>query len=91
MILGSIVLLWWFAMLICQGEGLLDLLAGVPDVGMAAPWPSVRGRRSLAEMLAPLSANLTYWTAPIFTGILYRTVPRKDRRAFRAGAWSALP
>ncbi len=72
-VLGSILLLWWLAMLICQGDGLeLDLqrrrhpmwewLLSHP-VGAAAVF--------FAEMLSPLSANATYWTAPLFVGILY--------------------
>ncbi|NWM49786.1 hypothetical protein, partial [Escherichia coli] len=65
MILGSIVLLWWFAMLICQGEGLeLDLQRRRhPMWEWLLSHPIGAGAVFFAEMLAPLSANLTYWTA----------------------------
>lgn len=73
--LGSVLLLWWLAMVICQGEGLeLDLQRRRhPMWEWLLSHPVNAGAVFLAEMLAPLSANPTYWTAPLFVGILYGT------------------
>ncbi|GAA0320214.1 hypothetical protein GCM10009087_33160 [Sphingomonas oligophenolica] len=73
--LGSVMLLWWLAMVICQGEGLeLDLQRRRhPMWEWLLSHPVNAGAVFLAEMLAPLSANPTYWTAPVFVGILYGT------------------
>jgi len=72
-VLGSGLLLWWFAMLVCQGEGLeLDLQRRRhPMWEWLLSHPVGAGAVFFAEMLSPLSANHTYWTAPIFAGILY--------------------
>jgi membrane protease YdiL (CAAX protease family) len=72
-VLGSGLLLWWFAMLVCQGEGLeLDLQRRRhPMWEWLLSHPVGAGAVFFAEMLSPLSANPTYWTAPIFAGILY--------------------
>jgi microcompartment protein CcmL/EutN len=71
--LGSVVLLWWLAMLACQGEGLeLDLQRRRhPMWEWLLSHPVSAGAVFLAEMLTPLSANPTYWAAPLFVGILY--------------------
>jgi hypothetical protein len=71
--LGSLVLLWWLAMVICQGEGLeLDLQRRRhPMWEWLLSHPVNPGAVFFAEMLSPLSANPTYWTAPLFVGILY--------------------
>jgi membrane protease YdiL (CAAX protease family) len=72
-VLGSILLLWWLAMLICQGEGLeLDLQRRRhPMWEWLLSHPVGAGAVFFAEMLSPLSANPSYWTAPLFVGILY--------------------
>jgi hypothetical protein len=72
-ILGSFLLLWWFAMVVCQGEGLeLDLQRRRhPMWEWLLSHPVGAGGVFLAEMLSPLFANPTYWTAPLFAGILY--------------------
>ena len=71
--LGSIMLLWWFAMVVCQGEGLeLDLQRRRhPMWEWLLSHPVNAGPVFFAEMLSPLSANPIYWTAPLFVGILY--------------------
>lgn len=71
--LGSVVLLWWLAMVICQGEGLeLDLQRRRhPMWEWLLSHPVNAGAVFFAEMLSPLSANPSYWTAPLFVGILY--------------------
>lgn len=71
--LGSCVLLWWFAMVVCQGEGLeLDLQRRRhPMWEWLLSHPVDASAVFFAEMLSPLSANPTYWTAPLFAGILY--------------------
>lgn len=71
--LGSVMLLWWFAMVVCQGEGLeLDLQRRRhPMWEWLLSHPVDAGAVFLAEMLSPLWANPTYWTAPLFAGILY--------------------
>lgn len=71
--LGSIILIWWFAMVVCQGEGLdLDLQRRRhPMWEWLLSHPIGAGAVFLAEMLAPLAANPTYWAAPAFPGILY--------------------
>lgn len=71
--LGSILLLWWLAMVICQGEGLdLDpLRRRHPMWEWLLSHPVGAGAVFLAEMLSPLFANVSYWAAPIFAGILY--------------------
>ncbi len=73
--LGSVMLLWWLAMVICQGEGLeLDLQRRRhPMWEWLLSHPVNAGAVFLAEMLAPLTANPTYWTAPLFVGIVYGT------------------
>lgn len=75
-LLGSLMLLWWFLMIVCQGEGLeLDLQRRRhPMWEWLFTHPVHAGAIFLAEMLAPLSANPFYWTAPIFVGILFGTV-----------------
>ncbi|HVG82303.1 MAG TPA: CPBP family intramembrane glutamic endopeptidase [Methylomirabilota bacterium] len=75
-ILGSAMLLWWFAMVACQGEGLeLDLQRRRhPMWEWLLSHPIGAGAAFLAEMLSPLSANPAYWTAPLYVGILYGAV-----------------
>ncbi len=72
-ILGSFLLLWWFAMLVCQGEGLeLDLQRRRhPIWEWLLSHPIGAGAMFFAEMLSPIAANPTYWAAPVFPGILY--------------------
>jgi hypothetical protein len=70
---GSAVLLWWFAMVVCQGEGLeLDLQRRRhPMWEWLLSHPIGAGPVFFAEMLAPIAVNPTYWSAPLFVGILY--------------------
>src|SRR5262249_27499941 len=72
-VLGSFLLLWWFAMVICQGEGLeMDLQRRRhPMWEWLLSHPIGAGAVFFAEMLSPLFANPTYWVAPLFVGILY--------------------
>lgn len=71
--LGSLVLIWWAAMLVFQGEGLeLDLQRRRhPMWEWLFTHPVPAGAVFLAEMLSPLAANPIYWGAPLFVGILY--------------------
>ena len=71
--LGGLVVLWWMAMLICQGEGLeLDIQRRRhPMWEWLLSHPVQPGAVFLADMLAPLVASPSYWGAPLFVGILY--------------------
>ncbi len=71
--LGSIVLIWWAAMLVFQGEGLeLDLQRRRhPMWEWLFSHPVSSGAIFLAEMLSPIAANPIYWGAPLFVGFLY--------------------
>lgn len=71
--LGSIVLLWWGAMLVFQGEGLeLDLQRRRhPMWEWLFSHPVKPGPVFLAEMLSPIAANPIYWGAPLFVGLAY--------------------
>ena len=71
--LGSLALLGWVLMLVCQGEG-----AEVDVQRRRHPmweWlfshPVQPGAVFLAEMLSPIAANPMYWAAPIFAGVVY--------------------
>ena len=72
-LLGSLVLLVWMGMLVCQGEGLeLDLQRRRhPMWEWLFSHPVEPAAVFLAEMLAPLAANPIYWSAPLTVGILY--------------------
>jgi len=74
--LGSVILIWWGAMLVFQGEGLeLDTQRRThPMWEWLFTHPVQAGAVFLAEMLSPLAANPTYWGAPVFVGILYGLV-----------------
>src|SRR6266700_2210652 len=71
--LGSMTLLWWGVMLVCQGEGLeLDLQRRRHPMWewlFSHPVPS--GAIFLAEMLSPIAANPIYWGGPLFVGFLF--------------------
>jgi membrane protease YdiL (CAAX protease family) len=71
--LGSIVLFWWIAMMICQGEGLeLDFQRRRhPMWEWLFSHPVSPGAIFLAEMLSPIVANPIYLTGPFFLGFLY--------------------
>lgn len=71
--IGSFVLLWWFVMLVCQGEGLdLDLQRRRhPMWEWLFSHPVKPGAVFLAEMLSPIAANPMYWGAPLFVGFTY--------------------
>jgi membrane protease YdiL (CAAX protease family) len=71
--IGSIVLLWWLAMLVFQGEGLeLDLQRRRhPMWEWLFSHPAPPGAIFLAEMLAPIAANPIYWGAPLFVVTIY--------------------
>jgi membrane protease YdiL (CAAX protease family) len=74
--IGSLLLLLWLLMLICQGEGMeLDLQRRRhPMWEWLLSHPIQPGAAFLAEMLAPLSANSMYWCGPVFVGALYGIV-----------------
>src|SRR5205823_13303812 len=67
-IFGSAVFLWWFAMVACQGEGLeLDLQRRRhPMWEWLLSHPVGAGAVFFAEILTPIAANPTYWTARLF-------------------------
>jgi membrane protease YdiL (CAAX protease family) len=71
--IGSLMLLLWLAMMICQGEGMeLDLQRRRhPMWEWLLSHPAPPGAVFLAEILMPLSANPMYWCGPFFIGILY--------------------
>jgi len=71
--LGSLTLLWWGAMLVCQGEGLeLDLQRRRhPMWEWLFAHPVSAGAIFFSEMLSPIAANPIYWGAPLFVGVLY--------------------
>jgi membrane protease YdiL (CAAX protease family) len=73
---GSIILLWWAVMLVCQGEGLeLDLQRRRhPMWEWLFSHPAPPGAIFLAELLAPIAANPIYWGAPLFVGVVYSDV-----------------
>jgi len=70
---GSLVLLWWLVMLVCQGEGLeMDLQRRRhPMWEWLFSHPVPPGAVFLAELLAPIAGNSVYWGAPLFPAILY--------------------
>jgi membrane protease YdiL (CAAX protease family) len=74
--LGSWILLWWFVMLVCQGEGLeLDVQRRrEPMWEWLFSHPAPPGAIFLSEMLSPIAANPMYWAAPLFAGVLYASV-----------------
>ena len=71
--IGSMMLLWWGVMLVCQGEGLeLDLQRRRhPMWEWLFSHPVRSGAIFLAEMLSPIAANPIYCGAPVFVGVLY--------------------
>jgi membrane protease YdiL (CAAX protease family) len=74
--LGSMVLLWWAAMLVFQGEGLeMDLQRRRhPMWEWLFSHPVPPGAIFLAEMISPMAANPIYWSGPLFAGFLYGMV-----------------
>ena len=73
MMLGSIILAWWWMMLVFQGEGAeLDLQRRRHPMWEWLFSHPVRPEAVfLAEMVSPIAANPIYWTAPLFVGCLY--------------------
>lgn len=71
--LGSLVLLFWGVMLVCQGEGLeLDLQRRRhPMWEWLFSHPVPPSAVFLSEMLSPIAANPAYWGAPLFVGCVY--------------------
>ncbi|MDZ8120287.1 CPBP family intramembrane glutamic endopeptidase [Pontiella agarivorans] len=71
--LASLSALWWFIMLICQGEGLeLDIQRRRhPMWEWFFTHPVHPGAVFLAEMLSPLAANPAFLAAPLFPGFLF--------------------
>ncbi len=84
---GSLLLLFWLVMLVCQGEGMeLDLQRRRHPMWewlLAHPIPPAAA--FLAEMLAPLSANSVFWCGPVYVGILYGIV-----YGAKLGIWAAV-
>jgi membrane protease YdiL (CAAX protease family) len=74
--IGSIVLLWWFVMMVFQGEGLeLDLQRRRhPMWEWLASHPVSPAAIFMAEMLAPIASNLQYCASPVFFGYLYGSI-----------------
>lgn len=74
--IGSLVLLWWLAMLIFQGEGLeVDLQRRRhPMWEWLFSHPAPPGAIFLAEMLSPIAANPIYWGAPLFVVTVFSLV-----------------
>jgi membrane protease YdiL (CAAX protease family) len=73
---GSLLLLLWAGMLVCQGEGLeLDLSQRRhPMWEWLFSHPVPPGAIFFAEMLSPIAANPIYWTAPLFIAFLFGLV-----------------
>lgn len=74
--LGSLVFLWWLAMIVFQGEGLeLDLQRRRhPMWEWVFSHPVSPRAVFFAEMLSPIAANPAYWSAPLFAGSLFTFV-----------------
>ncbi len=72
-LLGLIVVAWWAAMLVMQGEGLeLDTQKRRHPMWEWVLSHPVRPAALFgAEMLAPLASNPTFWGAPLMPGILF--------------------
>jgi membrane protease YdiL (CAAX protease family) len=75
-LLGSLVLLAWGLMLVCQGEGLeLDLQRRRhPMWEWLFSHPVQPPAVFLAELLSPIAANPIYLSAPLFVGLVYGLV-----------------
>ena len=73
---GSLMLLLWLVMMICQGEGMeLDLnRRRHPMWEWLLSHPVQPGAVFLAEMLMPISANSIYWFGPVYVGVIYGLV-----------------
>jgi len=84
--LGSIVLFFWIAMLVFQGEGLeVDLQRRRhPMWEWLFSHPAPPGAIFLSEVLAPLAANPIYWGAPLFVAVTYGYVYGPARGALAA-------
>lgn len=85
--IGSLMLLLWIAMMVCQGEGMeLDLQRRRhPMWEWLLSHPVPPGAVFLAEMLMPITANTVYWCGPVYVGVLYGTV-----YGFKLGICAAL-
>ncbi|MCB1228768.1 MAG: CPBP family intramembrane metalloprotease [Verrucomicrobiae bacterium] len=72
-VFSGFVLLWWIAMLICQGEGLeVDIQRRRHPLWEWLFSHPVRPIAAFsAEMLAPLAANPIYLTAPVFWFVVF--------------------
>lgn len=84
---GSLLLLMWLAMMICQGEGMeLDLQRRRhPMWEWLLSHPVDPSAVFLAEMLIPLSTNAVYWCGPLFVGVVYGMA-----YGIGPGGWAAL-
>jgi membrane protease YdiL (CAAX protease family) len=73
---GSFILLWWGIMLVFQGEGLeLDIQRRRhPLWEWIFAHPVSPSAVFFAEVLSPIAANPTYWTSPLFAGVVYGSV-----------------
>lgn len=83
---GSLSLMLWLVMMVCQGEGMeLDLQRRRHPM-----WEWLLSHRVqpgavfLAEMLTPLSANTVYWFGPVYVGVLYGMVYGAQRGVLAA-------
>lgn len=89
---GSLTLILWLVMMICQGEGMeLDLQRRRhPMWEWLLSHPIPPGAVFLAEMLMPISANVIYWFGPAYVGVLYGMV-FGTRLGFLAAVLAGVP
>jgi membrane protease YdiL (CAAX protease family) len=73
---GSIMLLFWGAMLVFQGEGmeLESQRRRHPMWEFLFSHPVPASAVFLAEILSPIAANPIFYSAPLFVGLLYASV-----------------
>ena len=71
--IGLLVLVFWCAMLVCQGEGpeLDTQRQRHPMWEWLFSHPAPPGAIFLAEMISPIAANPVYLTAPLFPALVY--------------------
>lgn len=90
--LCAVFLVWWLAMLVCQGEGLeLDVQRRRhPMWEWLLSHPIRPAHAFYSELLAPLMANPIYATAPVFLWVVLRPV-LGDGRAVITAILAGLP
>jgi hypothetical protein len=90
--MGSLVLFWWAAMLVFQGEGLeLDLQRRRhPMWEWLFSHPAPPGAIFLAEMLSPIADNPIFWGGPLFAAFIYGFVYDPEA-GLLAGGFVGIP